>query len=120
MQARTGTSLSLSVLPVSQSPSGGVVVNRNHPPTVRGTPGTSRPDGNRRFPFVEMSMNSGPLEFECLVFDQVSWSNTPMFHNTLMVSSSPTSSTTQSPETEELLLCRKPLLAGLSYSRSSG
>src|SRR4051812_7617951 len=48
-----------------------------------------------------------------MVFDRVSWSNTPMFHNTLVVSSSPTSSTTQSPETGELLLCRKPLLAGL-------
>src|SRR5437899_931187 len=60
-----------------------------------------------------MSMNSGPLEFECLVFDQVSWSNILMFHNTLVVGSSPTSSTTQSPETGELLLCRKPLLAGL-------
>ena len=51
-----------------------------------------------------MSMNSGLLEFECLVFDQVSWSNTLMFHNTLVVGSSPTSSTTQSPATREILL----------------
>jgi hypothetical protein len=31
-----------------------------------------------------------------MVFDRVSWSDTPAFHNTLVVGSSPTSSTTQS------------------------
>src|SRR4051794_41520415 len=35
-----------------------------------------------------------------------------MFHNTLVVGSSPTSSTTQSPETGEFLLCRKPFIGG--------
>jgi len=38
-----------------------------------------------------------------LVFDKVSWSDTPAFHNTLVVGSSPTSSTTQSPATGEIL-----------------
>jgi len=35
-------------------------------------------------------------ELVCLVFDKVSWSDTPAFHNTLVVGSSPTSSPTQS------------------------
>ena len=39
-----------------------------------------------------------------MVFDRVSWSDTPVFHNTLVVGSSPTSSTTQSPTTGEILL----------------
>jgi len=41
------------------------------------------------------------LELECLVSDKVSWSDTPTFHNTLVVGSSPTSSTTQLPATGE-------------------
>src|SRR5882724_11435455 len=53
-------------------------------------------DGNPRFPFVEMPINSGPLRARGLVSDRVSWSDTPIFHNTLVVGSSPTSSTTQS------------------------
>src|SRR3954447_9861953 len=32
-----------------------------------------------------------------MVFDQVSWSNTPMFHNTLVFGSSPTSSPRRTP-----------------------
>ena len=47
-----------------------------------------------------MPINSGLFELECLVFDKVSWSDTPTFHNTLVVGSSPTSSTTQSRATE--------------------
>ena len=37
--------------------------------------------------------------------DEVGWSDTPMFHNTLVVGSSPTSSTTQSRETGEFPPC---------------
>src|SRR5882762_8908488 len=48
-----------------------------------------------------------------LVFDRVSWSDTPAFHNTLVVGSSPTSSTTQSPTTGESGLVRNaPLFIG--------
>jgi len=61
-------------------------------------------DGNPRFPFVEMPINSGPLRARSLVSDRVSWSDTPIFHNTLVVGSSPTSSTTQSPAIGEILL----------------
>ena len=69
---------------------------------VRGTPGLPMPrDGNPRFPFVKMPINSGPLRARGLVSDRVSWSDTPIFHNTLVVGSSPTSSTTQSPATEK-------------------
>src|SRR5882757_5048966 len=32
------------------------------------------------------------FELECMVFDRVSWSETPEFHNTLVVGSSPTAS----------------------------
>ena len=39
------------------------------------------------------------FELECMVFDRVSWSETPAFHNTLVVGSSPSSSTTQSRPT---------------------
>src|SRR5882672_1481882 len=49
-----------------------------------------------------------------LVFDKVSWSDTPAFHNTLVVGSSPTSSTTQSPTTEEILARPSPRLSGAS------
>ena len=38
------------------------------------------------------------------VFDKVNWSDTTAFHNTLVAGSSPTSSTTQSPTTGEILL----------------
>ena len=40
-----------------------------------------------------------------VVSDKVSWSDTPTFHNTLVVGSSPTSSTTQSRATGEFLPC---------------
>src|SRR5712675_2085498 len=43
-------------------------------------------------PFVEMPKKPGLSELECMVFDRVSWSDTPTFHNTLVVGSSPTSS----------------------------
>ena len=36
------------------------------------------------------------------VSDEVSWSDTTAFHNNLVVGSSPTKSTTQSPTTEEI------------------
>jgi hypothetical protein len=39
---------------------------------------------------------AGLFELECFVSDKVSWSDTPTFHNTLVVGSSPTSSTTHS------------------------
>jgi len=40
------------------------------------------------------------------VFDKVSWSDTPIFHNTLVVGSRPTSSTTQSHVLEIIaILC---------------
>ena len=42
---------------------------------------------------------AGLFELECFVSDKVSWSDTPTFHNTLVVGSSPTSSTTQSRAT---------------------
>jgi hypothetical protein len=32
--------------------------------------------------FVEMPINSGLFKLECLVFDKVSWSDTPVFHIT--------------------------------------
>jgi len=54
-------------------------------------------DGNRRFPFCRMPINSGPVRARGLVSDKVSWSDTPVFHNTLVVGLSPTGSTTQSP-----------------------
>jgi len=38
------------------------------------------------------------------VSDKVSWSDTPTFHNTLVVGSSPTSSTTQSRATGEIVV----------------
>ena len=41
------------------------------------------------------------FEFECLVFDKVSWSDIAAAHNRLVVGSSPTSSTTQSRVTGE-------------------
>ena len=68
------------------------------------TPKTSRPNGNRRFPFVEMPIIAALFELECLVSDKVSWSDTPAFHNTLVVGSSPTSSTTQLRATGEFLM----------------
>src|SRR3954464_4307999 len=55
------------------------------------------------FHFVEMPINSGTLRARAPVFDKVSWSDTLAFHNTLVVGSSPTSSTTQSPTTGEIL-----------------
>ena len=55
-------------------------------------------------PFVEMPINSGPLRARVPVFDKVSWSDTPTFHNTLVVGSSPTSSTTQSRATGDFRL----------------
>ena len=53
------------------------------------------------------------FELECM-FDKVSWSDTPAFHNTLVVGSSPTSSTTQSPTTEEIVARPSPRLSGAS------
>ena len=51
-----------------------------------------------------------------VVSDKVSWSDTPTFHNTLVVGSSPTSSTTQSPTTGEILpICE--LRGGLGSAR---
>ena len=44
------------------------------------------------------------LELECLVSDQLTLSDTPTFHNTLVVGSSPTSSTTQLRATGEFLM----------------
>jgi len=55
------------------------------------------------------------LELECLVSDKVSWSDTPTFHNTLVVGSSPTSSTTQSRHRSSLG-ARVP---GLEFKMSS-
>jgi hypothetical protein len=49
-----------------------------------------------------LPINNGHLRDRVLVFDKVSWSDTPVFHNTLGVGSSPTSSTTQSPAAEQL------------------
>jgi len=43
-----------------------------------------------------------------VVSDKVSWSDTPTFHNTLVVGSSPTSSTTQSRETGEIQIRLQP------------
>jgi len=51
--------------------------------------------------FVEIPINSGTLRARAPVFDKVSWSDTPTFHNTLVVGSSPTSSTTHSRSTGE-------------------
>src|SRR3954464_3908861 len=56
-------------------------------------------------PFSGNAQKRGLFVSECKVFDQVSWSNTPMFHNALVVGSSPTSSTTQSSPTGESGLC---------------
>jgi len=42
------------------------------------------------------------LQTRVLVSDEVSWSDTTAFHNNLVVGSSPTKSTTQSPTTEEI------------------
>src|SRR5712671_1087431 len=44
------------------------------------------------------------------VSDQGSWSNTTIFHNTLVVGSSPMSSTTQSPATGEIRIRLQPTL----------
>src|SRR5436853_7810455 len=54
-------------------------------------------------PFSGKAQETELFAFECKVFDQVGWSNAPMFHNTLVVSSSPTSSTTQSPLTGDIV-----------------
>src|SRR4051812_36257654 len=51
------------------------------------------------------TIRSADRELECLVSDKVSWSDTPAFHNPLVVGSSPTSSTTQLHATGELWLC---------------
>src|SRR4051794_23542547 len=40
---------------------------------VRGTPGTSRRNGNRRFPFCRIPSIAALFELECLVSDKVSW-----------------------------------------------
>src|SRR3954447_14086515 len=77
-----------------------------HNTLVVGSSPTSSP---RRTPAPTLARFSGNahktdlFELECGVFDQVSWSNTPMFHNTLVVGSSPTSSTTQSSRTREIV-----------------
>jgi len=73
------------------------VVVRKKAAVVRGTPGPLGVTATEDFLFAEMSSNSALFDLECLVFDKVSWSNTPVFHNTLVVGSSPTGSTTQSP-----------------------
>src|SRR5712671_8173141 len=80
---------------------------------LAGKPATNRqPDRHEVVTHV-----SGTICYLCLRSGQgptrVLGRTRTMFHNTLVVSSSPTSSTTQSPETGEFLLCRKPLLAGL-------
>jgi len=69
--------------------------------SVRFRPATTHSGATGDSPFVEMPINCALFELECLVSDKVSWSDRPVFHNTLVVGSSPTSSTTQSPATGE-------------------
>src|SRR5258705_5554573 len=60
---------------------------------VRPAPPPSR--AHRRFPLLwKCPSIAGLFELQCFVSDKVSWSDTPTFHNTLVVGSSPTSSTT--------------------------
>ena len=64
---------------------------------VRVRPAPPRIRAHRRFPLLwKCPSIAGLFELECFVSDKVSWSDTPTFHNTLVVGSSPTSSTTHS------------------------
>src|SRR6266550_3563771 len=78
---------------------------------VRVRPAPPRIRAHRRFPLLwKCPSIAGLFELECFVSDKVSWSDTPAFHNTLVVGSSPTNSTTQSRATREFLIpCQKAL-----------
>src|SRR5438067_5744399 len=54
-------------------------------------------------PLLWKCPKSGTVRARVQVFDRVSWSDTPTFHNTLVVGSSPTSSTTRSCATREFV-----------------
>src|SRR4051794_34279242 len=82
-------------------------------------PGTVGSGTNDRVP--KSAGTNTRLTERYLEFDKVSWSDTPTFHNTLAVGSSPTSSTAHSRATPELsTFVEMPINSGTLRDSSAG